>query len=95
MKDQTTFENMHEKRFNNHFTTNPLVIPINGDGGFDEADITLLKEITRDAHYAVKEREKMIEDTEDCEYDCDKEECLANGCPRYGECVFTRGEKKK
>jgi hypothetical protein len=56
MEEQTTFENMHEKRFNNHFTTNPLAIPIKGDG-FDEEDITLLKEITRDAFYAVKERE--------------------------------------
>ena len=56
MKEQTTFENMHEKRFNSHFTTNPLVIPIKGDG-FDEEDVRLLKEITRDARCAVKERE--------------------------------------
>jgi len=32
-----------------------------------------------------------IEDTDDCEYDCDEEECLATGCPRYGKCVFTKG----
>ena len=42
MKEQTTFENMHEKRFNKHFTTNPLVIPIKGDG-LDEKDVKRLK----------------------------------------------------
>ena len=60
MKDQTTFENMHEKRFNKHFTTNPLVIPIKDDG-FDEEDKSLLKEITKDAYYAAKEREMKME----------------------------------
>lgn len=57
MKEQTTFENMHEKRFNSHFTTNPLVIPVNDDG-FDEEDIGLLKEILKAGFYAVKERER-------------------------------------
>lgn len=33
--------------------------------------------------------EIRIEDTEDCEYDCDEEECIATGCERYGKCVFT------
>jgi len=55
MKEQTTFENMHEKRFNSHFTTNPLVIPVRNDG-FDEGDIIVLKEITKDACDAVRER---------------------------------------
>ena len=55
MKEQTTFENMHEKRVNAHFTTNPLVIPVKGDG-FDEEDVKLLKEITKDACYVAKER---------------------------------------
>lgn len=45
------------KRFNNHFTTNPLVIPLK-DGEIDEEDIKLLKEITKDGVDAVKEREK-------------------------------------
>ena len=58
MKEQTTFENMHEKRFNSHFTTNPLTIPIK-NGKFDKKDIRLLKEITNDAIYAVKERKKQ------------------------------------
>ena len=31
-----------------------------------------------------------IEDTENCEYDCDAEECLATDCSRYGKCVFTK-----
>lgn len=38
-----------------------------------------------------KEEEKArIEDTPECEYDCDNRECLATGCDRYGSCVFTK-----
>ena len=55
MKEQTTFENIHEKRFNIHFTTNPLVMQITKDG-FAEEDVRRLKEITRDAICAVKEK---------------------------------------
>ena len=57
MKEQTTLGNMHGKRFNKHFTTNPITIPIQ-DGEFNEEDISFLKEITKDAVCAVKEREK-------------------------------------
>ncbi len=31
-----------------------------------------------------------IEDTPDCEYDCDNKECLTIGCIRYGKCEFTK-----
>ena len=37
--------------------------------------------------------ERRIEDTEDCEYDCDTEECIATGCERYGKCIFTQDEE--
>ena len=57
MNEQTTFGNMHEKRFNAHFTNNPIIIPIK-NGEFDKEDISFLKEITKDAVYAVKERGK-------------------------------------
>ena len=57
MKEQTTLGNMHEKRFNSHFTSNPIIIPIK-NGEFDKEDISFLKEITKDAIYAIKEREK-------------------------------------
>jgi len=33
--------------------------------------------------------EIRIEDTDDCEYDCDAGECIATGCERYGKCVLT------
>ena len=29
------------------------------------------------------------ENTEDCEYDIDNNECLATGCNRYRKCTFT------
>jgi len=48
MKEQTTFENMHEKRDDKDF-------PLKCDG-FDEEDIRLLKEIMRDAYHAFEER---------------------------------------
>ena len=57
MKEQTTLGNMHEKRFNSHFTSNPIIIPIK-NGEFDKEDISFLKEITKDAMCTVKEREK-------------------------------------
>ena len=56
MNEQTTLGNMHEKRFNSHFTSNPIIIPIK-NGEFNKEDISFLKEITKDAIYAVKERE--------------------------------------
>lgn len=35
---------------------------------------------------------ERIEDTKDCEYDCNEEECITTFCPRYGKCMFTRDE---
>ena len=58
--EQTTLGDMHEKRFNKHFTTNPLVIPITGEG-FNPEDIKLLKEIMRDGFCAIKERKNKSE----------------------------------
>lgn len=39
--------------------------------------------------------ERIIEDTDDCEYDCDEEKCYATGCPRYGKCAFTNEEREE
>ena len=58
-EEQTTFENMHEKRYNNHFTTNPLVFSIK-DNGLNKEDIKAIKEITKDAIYAAKEKERVV-----------------------------------
>ena len=60
MEEQTTLGNMHGKRFNKHFTTNLLIIPIK-DGEFNKEDINFLKEITKDAICVVKERGKENE----------------------------------
>lgn len=33
---------------------------------------------------------EFIENTPECEYDCDRKECLATGCDRYGICCYTK-----
>jgi hypothetical protein len=35
-----------------------------------------------------------IENTDNCEYDCDANECLSTGCERFGKCVFTTDKKR-
>ena len=34
-------------------------------------------------------KDTETENTEDCEYDSDNNECLATGCNRYKKCIFT------
>ena len=64
---------------------------INSDGEHEETtDWYSLKEIRQILKEQREEEKIKTEDTEDCEYDCDAEECLATDCPRYGKCVFTK-----
>ena len=67
-----------------------LIVMVLDEAGAETTDWYSLKEIRQILKEQRAEEKIRVEDTENCEYDCDEKECLATGCSRYGKCAFTK-----
>lgn len=68
--------------------TAPVQIDARGDHRIGQPPTEQKKE---KAPVSQKQKEsRFIENTAECEYDCDAQECIATGCERYGLCIFTQ-----